>query len=82
MRSQPQLSNDKYTIIIIIVYNIHSSTSSVSESSIFSFVFVRHSYWLISIYKMNYHTDIVNFRELLLDRGAYLEILLFWRGTH
>ena len=26
---------------------------------------------------MNYHTDIVNFRERLLERGTYLKILLF-----
>ena len=34
------------------------STSSVSESSIFAFVFVRHAFWLISICKINHHTDI------------------------
>ena len=26
---------------------------------------------------MNYHTDTVNFRGSLLERGAYLKILLF-----
>ena len=30
---------------------------------------------------MNYHTDIVNFRGRLLERGAYFENLTFWRGT-
>ena len=30
----------------------------------------------MSIYKMNYHTDIVSFRGSLSDRGAYLKILL------
>ena len=54
----------------------------MSESSIFTFVFVRHSYWLISIYKMNYHTDIVNFKGCLLERGAYFEFenLTFLEG--
>ena len=37
---------------------IISSTSSVSESSIFAFLFVRQSFWLISICKIHYHTDI------------------------
>ena len=36
---------------------IISSTSSESESSIFAFVFVRNAFWLISICKINYHTD-------------------------
>ena len=54
----------------------------MSESSIFTFVFVRHSYWLISMYKMNYHTDIVNFRGCLSERGAYFkfENLTFLEG--
>ena len=54
----------------------------MSESSIFTFVFVRHSYWFISMYKMNYHTDIVNFRGCLSERGAYFEFenLMFLEG--
>ena len=58
-----------------------SATSSVSESSIFAFVFVRYGYLLISIYKMNDNADIVNFRGRLLERGAYLENLTFWKGA-
>ena len=41
------------------------------------------------MYKMNYHTDIVNFLEgcllekgRLLERGAYFENLTFWRGAY
>ena len=47
-----------------------SSTSSLSGSSTFAVVFIRHAYKLISIYKMNYHTDIVNFRGHLLGRDV------------
>ena len=44
---------------------------------------VRHASLFISIYKMNYHTDIVNFQGTLieeghlLERGAYFENLTF-----
>ena len=31
---------------------------------------------------MNYHTDIVNFRGRLLERGAHFENLTFWRGAY
>ena len=43
----------------------------MSESSIFAFVFVSHA---ISIYKMNYNTDIVNF---FLGGALISKILLF-----
>ena len=37
------------------------SAQTLKESTIISFVFVRHAHQLISIYKMNYRTDIVFF---------------------
>ena len=52
---------------------------TVKDICIFAFAFVKHAYLLIC--KMNYHTDIVNFRERLLGRGAYFENLTFWRGA-
>ena len=57
-----------------------SSTSSVSESSIVAFVIVRHAYKLIAIYKMNYPTNIVNFKGHLLGRGAYQRGALIREG--
>ena len=31
---------------------------------------------------MNYHTDIVNFRGRLSERGAYFENVTFWRDAY
>ena len=54
----------------------------MSELSIFAFAVVRHAFSIISIYKMNYRTDVGNLRERLLGRGAYFENLTFCRGAY
>ena len=50
----------------------------------FAFAFVKHAYLLISVCKMNYHTDIVNFfwegvliGGGVLESGAYFENFTF-----
>ena len=56
------------------------STSSVSESSISAFVFVRHAFWLISICKINHHTDIE--RSLCLPVWFCFYQLCLWSVSY